>query len=147
MSLSIERSALVMFSQQQMFELVNDVSSYPLFLPWCSSSSILEQGERYMVADIEVSKGAVRQRFVTRNEFLQEGVIAMNLVEGPFNFLRGNWAFRPLREDACKISLSLQFELKAGLARMAFATVFNHAANSMVDAFCTRARELYGQSG
>ncbi len=143
MSLAIERSALVMYSQQQMFELVNDVPAYPLFLPWCSGSSVLELGERFMVADIEVSKGGVRQRFVTRNEFAERDRISMSLVEGPFTFLRGAWEFKPLREDACKISLNLQFELKQGLARMAFATVFQHAANSMVDAFCARASQIY----
>lgn len=144
MSLSIARSALVMFSQQQMFDLVNDVVSYPQFLPWCSRSSVLELGECYMVADIEVSKGGVRQRFVTRNEFPAGERISMELVEGPFAFLRGAWEFKALREDACKISLMLDFELQQGLAKVAFGTVFNHAANSMVDAFCTRARQIYG---
>ena len=34
----INRSALVMFSAEQMYHLVNDVASYPQFLPGCVGS-------------------------------------------------------------------------------------------------------------
>ncbi|MDX1451389.1 MAG: type II toxin-antitoxin system RatA family toxin [Oleiphilaceae bacterium] len=143
MSLSIHRSALVMHSAEQMYALVNDIKSYPQFLPWCASAQLLEHGDDYMVASLEVSKGGVRQRFTTRNT-LAEHRIDMTLVDGPFKQLSGFWEFQALREDACKVALTLNFELKQGLAKMAFGPVFNQAANSMVDAFCARAKQVYG---
>ena len=39
--------------------------------------------------------------------------------------------------------LTLEFEFTGSLSRMAFGTVFNQAAATMVDAFCKRADQLY----
>ncbi|KZZ35193.1 MULTISPECIES: type II toxin-antitoxin system RatA family toxin [unclassified Oleiphilus] len=143
MSLSINRSALVMHSAERMSALVNDVAAYSQFLPWCSSSQVLESESEYMLASIEVQKGALKQSFTTRNDLSEDGRIIMSLVEGPFSYLKGAWEFIHLKEGACKVELTLDFEIKQNLAKMAFAKVFNQAANSMVDAFCERANQLY----
>ena len=37
----ISRTALVPYSAEQMYQLVNDVQSYPQFLPGCTGSRIL----------------------------------------------------------------------------------------------------------
>jgi len=145
MSLRINRSALVMFSARQMYDLVNDVASYPAFLPWCATASVLEEDERVMRASVEVSKGGVRQSFTTENELVAHEKISMSLVDGPFKKLKGDWVFTALREDACKVELNLEFELKQGVAKLAFGPVFNQAANTMVDAFCERAKVVYGK--
>ena len=126
-----------------MSELVNDVNAYPQFLPWCSKAQIIEQGPEFMVASIEVQKGAIKQSFTTRNDFSENGRISMDLVDGPFKYLKGIWDFIHLKEGACKVVLTLEFELKQNFAKMAFGPVFNQAANSMVDAFCERANQLY----
>ncbi len=144
MTLRIHRSALVMHSNEEMYALVNDVPSYPLFLPWCSRAEVLEHQTAHMLARVEVSKGGVRQSFTTRNDLSIEDKIMMELVDGPFSFLRGEWEFSALRDDACKVALTLEFELKKSLTKMAFGPVFNQAANSMVDAFCARAKQVYG---
>jgi ribosome-associated toxin RatA of RatAB toxin-antitoxin module len=143
MSLSINRSALVMHSADRMSALVNDVAAYPQFLPWCSSAEVIESETEYMLASIEVQKGAIKQSFTTRNDLTEDGKIIMNLVEGPFSYLKGAWDFIHLKEGACKVELTLDFEIKQSIAKMAFAKVFNQAANSMVDAFCERANQLY----
>jgi ribosome-associated toxin RatA of RatAB toxin-antitoxin module len=143
MSLSINRSALVMHSAERMSALVNDVAAYSQFLPWCSSSQVLESESEYMLASIEVQKGALKQSFTTRNDLSEDGRIIMSLVEGPFSYLKGAWEFIHLKEGACKVELTLDFEIKQNLAKIAFAKVFNQAANSMVDAFCERANQLY----
>ena len=143
MSLSINRSALVMHSASRMSALVNDVSSYPLFLPWCSNATVIESDPAFMVASIEVQKGAIKQSFTTRNDLTEEHRIEMNLVEGPFSYLKGVWDFIHLKDDACKVELTLNFEIKQSIAKMAFGSVFSQAANTMVDAFCQRANEVY----
>ena len=144
MSLRINRSALVMFSAQQMYELINDVASYPEFLPWCASATVLEADELVMRASLEVSKGGMRQSFTTQNSLKAHEKISMTLLEGPFRKLKGDWNFVALRDDACKVELDLEFELKQGVAKLAFGPVFNQAANTMVDAFCERAKVVYG---
>jgi ribosome-associated toxin RatA of RatAB toxin-antitoxin module len=126
-----------------MSALVNDIASYPQFLPWCSKANVLEQNIDFMVASIEVQKGGIRQSFTTRNDLSSEGKIVMDLVDGPFKYLKGVWDFIHLKEGACKVILTLEFELKQNIAKMAFGPVFNQAANSMVDAFCERANQVY----
>jgi len=143
MTLSINRSALVWHSRERMSALVNDVLSYPEFLPWCSSAIILEHHDDYMLACIEVQKGGIKQSFTTRNDLSVDGKIRMDLVDGPFSRLEGVWDFIPLKDNACKVKLTLDFSLKRNFTKMAFGAIFNQAANSMVDAFCERADQVY----
>ena len=39
---NINKTALVPYSAEQMIKLVNDIESYPDFLPGCTGSKILE---------------------------------------------------------------------------------------------------------
>lgn len=143
----IDKSALVMHSAERMFALVNDVARYPEFLPWCADAEVHHEGESELTASLEVARGGVRHRLTTRNELVAPHTINMTLVEGPFQNLRGRWDFQPLDETACKVMLRLEFEFSGTLARMTFGPVFNHAANTMVDAFCRRADTVYRTGG
>lgn len=144
MAYQIDRSALVLYSSDQMYQLINDVPAYPAFLPWCSGANILSHEPHEMIATLEIAKGAVRQQFTTRNRFHDENAIHMELLEGPFKYLRGVWRFVPLQANACKVVLQLDFDFSGTITKMALGTVFNQAANTMVDAFCRRASEVYG---
>ena len=144
MTTRIQRSALLPYPAKALFDLVNDVASYPQFLPWCSASEVLEVSETHMLASLEVAKGGIGQRFVTRNALLPGQRIEMNLQEGPFTSLNGVWEFKALGDKACKISLDLTFDYAGPLVRATLGPLFNQAANTMVDAFCQRAKQLYG---
>jgi ribosome-associated toxin RatA of RatAB toxin-antitoxin module len=140
----VEKSALVKFSARQMFDLVNDIEAYPKFLPWCSGSRILKRGEDVVEAELHISKGGFKKTFSTRNKLDKSGKITVSLLDGPFSHLEGYWSFLPLRENASKISLNLEFEMSGKLANIAFGTVFNQICNTMVSAFTQRAKEVYG---
>lgn len=107
MTTHIQRSALLPYPAQALYDLVNDVASYPQFLPWCSASTVIEASDTHMRAKLEVAKGGMSQQFVTRNVLVPGQSIEMNLEEGPFTQLHGLWVFKPLGEKACKISLDL----------------------------------------
>ena len=139
----VQKSALVKFSAQQMFDLVNDIESYPKFLPWCSAARILKREEDVVEAEIVISKGGFNKSFSTRNRIDWGGRITVSLLEGPFSYLEGVWNFMPLREDASKITLDLEFEMPGLLANLAFGTVFNQICNTMVASFTQRAKEVY----
>ena len=147
MAKTIERSALVWYSAEQMYELVNDIAAYPEFLPWCADAEVHSASEAEILASLEISKGGVRQRFTTRNLLQTPNEIHMGLVDGPFSSLNGAWRFQPLRQNACKVQLELEFEVSGTLARMALGSMFSQAATQLVDAFCQRAREVYGEAG
>lgn len=140
---SIQRSALVAHSARAMFDLVNDVSSYPEFLPGCTDSKVLEQNDSQMKASLLVSKAGVKQWFTTQNTLAPVSRIDMQLVDGPFKKLSGGWTFSPLSDNACKIELSLDFEFSNRLTEMAFGKIFSGLASSMVSAFTERARSVY----
>lgn len=139
----ISRSALVPFSAGKMYQLVNDVDSYPQFLPGCTGSKILEQSEQQMTASVDVSKAGISKTFTTRNTLTENHRIAMQLVDGPFRKLSGGWIFTPLGDDACKVELNLDFEFSNMLVEMAFGRIFKELANNMVKAFSERAHEVY----
>lgn len=140
----IERSALVFYSAQQMFALVNAVPDYPQFLPGCSAAKVISQTDTEMVAALTVSKAGLSHTFTTRNTLTPFQQIDMQLVDGPFKRLSGGWAFQPLNDKACKVVLNLEFEFSNKLIQLAFGKVFNELAASMVTAFTQRAKQVYG---
>ncbi len=140
----VNRSALVMFSAEQMFRLVNDVEAYPYFLPGCVTGKVLEQSNDQMIAAVGVSKAGIHKTFTTRNTLAPYNSINMELVDGPFKMLRGIWRFISLDEHACKIELDLEFEFMSPLIELAFGKIFRELTGAMVQAFTQRAKEVYG---
>jgi ribosome-associated toxin RatA of RatAB toxin-antitoxin module len=144
MSTRIQRSALLPYPAQALYDLVNDVAGYPQFLPWCAASVVLESSESEMRASLTVAKGGISQQFSTHNRLVSGKSIEMRLVEGPFSQLHGLWEFKALGDKACKISLDLTFDYAGPLVKATLGPLFTQAANTMVDAFCQRAKQLYG---
>ncbi|WP_428772222.1 SRPBCC family protein [Vibrio sp.] len=139
----VSRSALVSFSAEQMFKLVNDVASYPDFLPGCSGSRVLESSDTAMLASVDVAKAGISKTFTTSNELKHGEAILMHLVDGPFKTLKGGWFFTPLDDQACKVELKLEFEFSSKLIEMAFGKVFHELTSNMVNAFTSRAKQVY----
>ncbi|MFT6896799.1 MAG: ribosome-associated toxin RatA of RatAB toxin-antitoxin module [Paraglaciecola sp.] len=140
---NVSRSALVAFSAESMFDLINDVQRYPEFLPGCTQTKVLAQDDTNMQASLLISKAGIKQWFTTQNSLSRGKYIKMNLVDGPFSELTGGWTFTPLSEHACKIELNLDFTFSSRLVEMAFGRVFNAIAANMVTAFSQRAKEVY----
>ncbi|HCH68975.1 MAG TPA: ubiquinone-binding protein [Colwellia sp.] len=141
---SISRSALVMYSVEQMYQLINDVLAYPKFLPDCSNSKITSQDESSVTASLLVSKAGIKKWFTTRNTLVSNQKITLELVDGPFNKLQGHWLLTPLSDEACKVSLELEYEFSNRMFDLAFGRVFTHMTNNMVQAFTQRAKQVYG---
>ncbi len=139
----VTRSALVMFSADQMFNLVNDVASYPDFLPGCSGSRVLEATNSAMVASVDVTKAGISKTFTTANTLVHGSEILMELVDGPFKMLKGVWSFIPLDDQACKVELKLEFEFSSKMIELAFGKIFHDVTSNMVNAFTKRAKEVY----
>ena len=139
----VERSALVNYSAAQMFDLINDIEAYPQFMDGCSGAKILARGDGWLEARLELSKAGVSQSFVTRNQLQPPHSMSMNLVDGPFNYLRGVWRFTALGEQACKVTFELEFELQNRLLGMAVGKLFEAVSNKQVDALCARAKQIY----
>ena len=136
---SIQRHALVRHSARRMFDLVNDVVGYPARFPWCESSQVLEASDTHMLARLDLRLAGLRTSFTTRNTLEAPTRIDLQLVEGPFRKLAGAWHFHSLAEDACKVSLAMDFEVAGKVLGSALALGFQGVADRMVDDFCREA--------
>jgi len=142
---NICRSALVHFSARQMFDLVDDINNYHLFVPYCQKSAVIERNNQQVIAELKVAKGGLAKSFTTKNSLEPYTFIKMELVDGPFSHLSGGWSFTALSETACKIELNLDFEFSNKLTTFAFSKIFNQLVQSMVSAFTQRAEKIYAK--
>lgn len=140
----INKSALVPYTPNQMFILVDDIEAYVEFLPWCSGSTVLTRTEADVTASLEISHSGFHKAFTTCNVYETDNRISMYLVEGPFKKLEGVWQFQALGDQGCKIVLDLEFEFKNRLVGMSFGPLFGQMAGGLVDAFTQRANTIYG---
>lgn len=128
-----------------MYALVDDVESYPRFLPWCDGAQVRSRGGPRTMATIHINFHGIRQHFSTENISEPSNLISMKLVSGPFRRLQGHWRFMPLGEDACKVEFHLEYEIASRILERAIGPVFHHIADTLMDAFSARADELYAR--
>jgi len=145
--MKIQKSAMVPYTAGQMYALVADIESYPQFLPWCTEVKLLARGEHDVTARVALARSGVRQAFTTRNRLHVDERIDMQLVDGPFRRLHGHWSFQPVgtERQGCMVALHLEFEFSSKLLAMTFGKAFHSISSSLIDAFCARARDLYGR--
>jgi ribosome-associated toxin RatA of RatAB toxin-antitoxin module len=136
----VKRSALVSQPPARLFALINDIESYPQFLPWCTSARVESRSATEMVATIGVRQGALRGEFTTRNTLEPDRRVQMQLVSGPFRTLEGQWLLTPIEADGCRVELTMRFAFKSALTGLMFEPVFAETVGSLVDAFVARAR-------
>jgi ribosome-associated toxin RatA of RatAB toxin-antitoxin module len=135
----IQRSALVLHPAHMMFDLVNDIESYPDYMDGCEGAEVIARTDEQLVGRLDLAKFGITQSFTTRNQLTRPECIVMRLEDGPFNSLWGEWRFKKLTETACKVSLILEFELKSGFTHVAGGKLFTRVANNLVAATTERA--------
>jgi ribosome-associated toxin RatA of RatAB toxin-antitoxin module len=139
------RSALIAHSPQRMFALINDIESYPQFLPWCTAAQVLSRSDTEILASITVRRGALHAQFTTRNELTANRDIRMHLVSGPFQVLEGQWTLTAVQSPGqcgCRVDLMMRFAFANRLTGLVFEPLFEQTAGSLVDAFVARARAV-----
>ncbi len=141
----INKSALVPYTALEMYKLVDDIEAYPAFLPWCGGTEVIERNEDEVKASILLSRSGIKKTFTTLNRLQHGKMIEMRLVEGPFRHLEGFWRFESLSDTASKIMFDIEFEFSNKLLAMTVGPVFSQITNTMVDAFTTRAVDVYGK--
>ena len=137
----IARSAVVETSAEAFYALVEDIESYPQFLPWCAAASVQSRAPGKTVATLALKMKGVRQSFTTENLNVPGRSIEMRLVEGPFKRFLAEWRFNPLGERACKAEFSLAFEFSSRILAVALGPMFERMADETVEAFVRRAGE------
>jgi ribosome-associated toxin RatA of RatAB toxin-antitoxin module len=144
MATRVKRSALVPYPAPALFEIVNDVRRYPEFLPWCDQAEVRDESEQGLTATLSLSSRGINESFTTRNTWVADERINLELVSGPFQSLSGYWLFTGLADQGCRVDLNLTFQFGGVAAVLGgpFNRVFGRAADQLVNAFCNRAAAL-----
>jgi ribosome-associated toxin RatA of RatAB toxin-antitoxin module len=128
-----------------MYSLVNDIETYPDFLPWCTEVNIISSNEATLTASISISVGRIKKIFTTLNTMRKGISINMTLIKGPFKELNGQWIFQDNSAGGSTVFLEMQFEFKNKLLKYTFGPVFKKIIDSLVDAFIERAYVIYDE--
>jgi ribosome-associated toxin RatA of RatAB toxin-antitoxin module len=136
----VKRSALVSQPPGRVFALINDIESYPQFLPWCTHARVLSRSPTEILATIGVRQGPLTGEFTTRNTLVSERAVRLALVSGPFSTLEGQWLLTPIEAHGCRVELDVRFEFKHRLSGLLFESLFAQTVGSLVEAFVQRAR-------
>lgn len=143
MARTLKRSAIVPFTQEQMFDLVNDIESYPAFLPNCTNAQILKQTQSMIEAELTLSKAGLEYQFSTRNSLERPTKMGLTLLSGPFKTFDGVWSFNPLSQGT-EVQFTLTFEFSNFLLNMTASKWMEEQASEQVDVICQRAHQIYG---
>jgi len=138
----IARSSIVAQPAARLYDLVLDVDAYPKFLPWCLEAKVHERDAERMVATLTVGVKGLRQSFTTECVYRPYEAIDLRLIEGPFAHFSAAWRFQALADAAAKIEFSLEYEFSTRLLGKLLEPLFDHIANTMVDAFTRRAEAI-----
>jgi ribosome-associated toxin RatA of RatAB toxin-antitoxin module len=146
----VHKTVLIQHSAKRMFDLVDDVTKYPEFLPWCGGVDLLQQDANTTMATLHIAYHGLHQKFTTINTKTQQvtdktSLMEIKLKDGPFKHLEGIWRFTALNDEACKVEFMLNYEFTNGLIDKMIAPVFSHITNTFVDGFVARADRLYAK--
>lgn len=142
---NVHKTAVVPYSAEQMYDLVNDIEAYPEFLPGCSEASVQNRTETGLMASVSLASGRIKQTFTTENTMRPGRQIDVRLISGPFSHLNGSWKFEPVGSGLCRIDLQMNFEFRNKLLKLTLSPVFNQFMTRLVGAFVERAAQIHGR--
>jgi len=157
-----KESKILPYTPKQMFDVVQDVRSYPEYVPYCidavvSSSRELANHDRLMLATLTVGISVFKVSYeskVTCRPFESVKAVASETAAGPFSYLETLWRFRPTQggerdtiRPATRVSIDLSYALKDPVQSKVLGSMFSTLSKSMIDAFEERCKEKYGIHG
>ena len=131
----VHRSAIVPRPAARLFDLVDRVEDYPARFAWCTNAEVLERGADALIARLTLQQAGFTATFTTRNLRCPHERLELHLVDGPFRALDGAWAFRPLGESGCRVTLDLHYAVSNAVLGGALSVGFRAIADRLVDDF------------
>ncbi|PZN95675.1 MAG: ubiquinone-binding protein [Alphaproteobacteria bacterium] len=133
----------LLWSPEQMFDLVADIRRYPEFLPWVQAMRIRSDDGEVVVADMVVGFKMVRERFTSRVLLERPTKLHVDYIDGPLKYLKNDWHFRAA-PGGCDVDFSVDFEFRNKMFERLAGMFFGEAFKRMVGAFEARAAVIYG---
>ncbi len=119
------------------FNLINDIKSYPNYLPWCTKSEV--KSAEIIIGKIFISKSFINWNFSTKNTIKKNKSISLELVDGPFESLTGKWLFSPINQFNTRVSLDIDYKFKSSIIELSIEPIFSSIMNSILKSFVQEA--------
>lgn len=140
----ISQSTLMPYSQEALYNLINQVENYPQFMPFCSKATVLEQSEEHLLASVTLQKGPLQETFTTKNDLVPYEKMVLHLVDGPFKHLEGAWTFESKPNNCTLVSLNLDYDFNSFIVATVFGALFKKVANDLINNFHQYAKQVLG---
>ena len=124
---------------ETIFNLINDIKSYPNYLPWCTKTEVTEESTDIIIGKIFISKSFLSWNFSTRNTIKKNKSISLELIEGPFECLTGEWLFSSINEFNTRVSLDINYKFKSSVIELSIEPIFSSIMNSILKSFVQEA--------
>ncbi|MDP2204819.1 MAG: type II toxin-antitoxin system RatA family toxin [Alphaproteobacteria bacterium] len=141
---SHQEKRILPYSAEQLFDLVMDIEKYPEFLPWCIGARINTRDKNEVNADVIIGYKMFRERFSSRVHCIRPNAIEVEYLKGPMRHLQNKWVFTNMRAGQCEVDFYVDFSLESKLFEKLVDQFFHKALVKMINAFETRAIQLYG---
>ncbi len=141
---TMNKVAVVPYTQEQMYALVDDVEGYSQFVPLCTRSEVLDRSEDELHGKLTFAKGGMEKSFSTINRLQPHKMIELRLLDGPFKQLEGFWRFEEMDDAGCRVMLDLEYEFSSKLIAIMFGPIFQQISTTLVDVFVDRANAIHG---
>ena len=141
---SSNREVIIEHNAKELFNIVLDVESYPIFIPWCSEMKVHSRKNNEIFADMFVKyKFILTQKFGSYVKFNKNDLkIQTSYIEGPLKDLKTNWEFEEISKNKSKIIFEVNFEFKNYIHQKLAETFYPLIENKMIDSFKKRANIL-----
>ena len=139
----LSQSAQVEFSVSQVHKIVTDIHLYPEFLPGISKGEVLSIEDDHNISQLTFNYLGIEKKISTKN-FISENLIHVELEDGPFNVLEGDWKFTP-KNTHTHIEFVLSFSFNNLFLDSMLTPIFRSNAQNIVESFVKRAHFLYGK--
>jgi ribosome-associated toxin RatA of RatAB toxin-antitoxin module len=139
---TVRKSVIVDRPARAMFDLVDDVESYPQFLPWCAGTRVYERTGELTVARLDIDYHGLATHIATRNRKHAPERMSLDFVEGPFERFKGHWRFVALGEQGCRVELAVDYAFSSVAFEAVLGPVFGHIVETLVERFVERAESL-----
>ena len=124
---------------ETIFNLINDINSYPNYLPWCTKTKVIEKSDHSIIGKIFISKSFINWNFSTKNIINKNESITLELVDGPFESLNGKWSFSVIDGFNTRVSLEINYKFKSSLIELSIEPIFSSIMNSILKSFVQEA--------
>tara|TARA_B100000787_G_scaffold160948_1_gene140361 strand:- start:254 stop:709 length:456 start_codon:yes stop_codon:yes gene_type:complete len=138
---------LIECNKDQLIDLVLDIESYPLFIPYCLDSKIYEKKEQkdliLIIADLTIGKGPFKATYKSDVKYYKStDTIHVTNIAGPLKHLDNKWTFRK-KDNYTEISFNIDFEIENKFLNIVMNKSFQYGLEKIADSFQSRANDLF----